>query len=159
MTHMNWLHTPVSMVDSVRSMHPRTITLASWVSAVKVSNVDHIPKKQRPAVMPHGMFMRGRKADNLVRSSGLMQFDVDERDNPGLNVDEVKRRAASDPAILFVAKSAGAGCWGLVRRDGDEDAQLDHIQRVLQVTLDRCNSRSVAALRFAAHDPAPYLSE
>lgn len=156
MSAMNWVNIPVSMVESVTSMHPRTITLGSWLTAMKVSQIDHIPKKERPALMPHGMFMRGRRAQNLIRHSGLIQFDVDLRDNPGLNVAEVKRRAAYDASILLVANSAGAGCWGLARCEADTDAHLDRIESTLGVTLDRCNSRSVAALRFASSDPEPY---
>ena len=107
--------------------------------------------------MPHGMFINGRRADNLVRPSGFMQLDIDTKHNPRLCVDEIKRRAVNDSSIILIAKSAGSGCWGLVRREADGDAQLDRIESILGVTLDRCNSRSVAALRFASSDPEPYL--
>jgi hypothetical protein len=154
---MNWLSQPVSMVESVRHIYPRTCTIGSWVMNNKHTDWAGVPKKMRPALMPHGLFSNGRKAENLSHPSGLMQFDVDTKDNPGLCVADVKRRAANVPGVVLVANSVNGGCWGLAVREPDMDAQLTQLEQQLGVILDKVNSRSMAALRFAAHDAAPYL--
>lgn len=145
------------MVDSVRHMYPRTCTLQSWILNNKHTRWEGVPKKERPALMPHGLFYGGRREQHLSHSSGLMQFDIDTKHNPGLCVADVKQRAQHEPSVVFVANSVNGGCWGLAVRESHQDAHLDRLERVLGVVIDRVNSRSMAALRFAAHDPAPYL--
>ncbi len=152
---MTWKDISVSMLDSVHSREPRTITLGAWVRATKRSDI-RTPKKQRPALMPHGLFAGGRQAQHCSQLSELVQFDVDLKHNPGLNPDEVKSRCALDADIVWCAQSAGGGVYGFAMRRGDLDTQLNTIENRLGVVLDRCNSRSVAALRFASHDPKPY---
>ena len=152
---MNWQTQSVSMLDCVRSTDPRTITLGAWVRATKQSNLD-TPKRERPALMPHGMFVGGRSADHCVAQSTLVQFDIDHKHNPDLSVDLVKRLAAHCDDIVWCARSAGGGAYGFAVRRGDLDNQLNEIEKNLRVVLDWCNSRNVAALRFASYDPNPY---
>lgn len=152
---MNWQNIRVSMLDSVQSTHPRSVTLSAWVKATKTSRID-TPKRDRPALMPHGHFVGGRSADHCREASGLVQFDIDRKDNPDLDVDRVKRQCAHIPSIVFCAKSATGGVYGLAIRASDLDNQLDGLERGLDVRLDKANSRSVAALRFASTDPSPY---
>lgn len=156
-THMKWTEITVSMVKSVTDTHPTPVKLGHWLRAMKVSNIDHIPKKNRAALMPHGEFLHGRGTRHMVRRSGLIQFDIDVKQNPQLNTEEIKRRASAVPWIVMCARSAGAGVWGLALRQGCEDQQLTDIARRLGVVLDTANSRNVAALRFAAYDPHPHI--
>lgn len=153
---MNWTQITVSMVQNVTDTNPKPVQLAQWLHAMKVSNISGTDKKKRPALLPHGQFHGGRQSRHLIQESGLMQFDIDLRDNPGLCHDEVKRRAAQVPTIVLCAASAAGGMWGLAIREPDQDLQLDEIEQSLSVILDRCNSRSVAALRFASFDPNPH---
>ena len=106
--------------------------------------------------MPHGVFAGGRSADCLVAESGIIQFDIDRKHNPNLDIEAIKAKAAEVDGIVFCAKSAVDGCYGFALRNGDQDTQLDNIETALGVVLDRCNSRSVAALRFASVDRWPY---
>ena len=46
--------------------------------------------------------------------------------------------------------------WGIAELAEDLDEQLLDLERALGVRLDKANSRSVAALRFASYDPNPY---
>jgi len=152
---MNWQEQTVSMLEGVRSCNPRTITLGAWVKATKTSNIT-TPKRDRPALMPHGMFVGGRRAEHCTVESALVQFDIDQKHNPNLCVDLVKRLAAHCEDIVWCARSAGGGAYGFAVRRGDLDKQLSEIEKNLRVVLDRCNSRNVAALRFASYDPNPY---
>lgn len=152
---MNWHTITVSMLDSVHSQTPRSVTLGQWAAATKRSNI-HTPKRERPALMPHGHFVGGRSAAHCSATSGVIQFDIDLKHNPGLDVDLVKRRCNDLPEVYFCAHSAGGGLWGFAKRELDIDGQLDRLESALGVNLDRMNSRSVAALRFASYDPQPY---
>jgi|TARA_R100000482_G_scaffold121040_1_gene66836 hypothetical protein len=152
---MNWHTITVSMLDSVQSTDPRTVTLGAWAQATKRSNLD-TPKKQRPALMPHGHFVGGRSARHCNQESGIVQFDIDLKDNPKLDRDQVKCRCAQLPEVYFCANSATGGMWGIARRAADLEDQLHWLEHALGVRLDKANSRSVAALRFASYDPNPY---
>ena len=155
---MNWTKQRVSVVKCVTDTAPTTITLGQWLDSVKMGQQDDTPKKMRRALLPHGVFIGGRTERHRTECSGLVQFDIDTKHNPDLCRESVKRRAASDPTIIMVANSAGAGCWGLAVRGADLDTQLNHLESSLGVMLDRCNSRSTAALRFMARDASPYLN-
>jgi hypothetical protein len=152
---MNWHTITVSMLDSVHSQTPRTVTLGQWAAATKRSNIE-TPKRERPALMPHGRFAGGRSANHCACPSGVIQFDIDLKHNPGLDVDLIKQRCKQLPEVYFCAHSAGGGLWGFAKRDDDTDGQLDRLEVALGVKLDKMNSRSVAALRFASYDPNPY---
>ena len=156
---MNWTAITVSMVENIHSTTPVDVTLAKWIAAVKRSDIQS-PKKTRPALMPHGRFAGGRSERHCIQPSGLRQFDIDTKDNPHLNVEELKRRAAKVPSIVFLAKSATSGAYGFAL-DNYEDSttMLDTIDAALGVVCDRTNSRSVTALRFASYDPQPYQHE
>jgi len=152
---MHWHNILVSMLDGVQSTSPRTVTLGAWAQATKRSNLN-TPKKQRPALMPHGHFVGGRTARHCNEESGVIQFDIDQKDNPNLNRDQVKRRCAKLPGVYFCANSATGGMWGIAKRGADLESQLKQLERTLGVRLDKPNSRSVAALRFASYDSNPY---
>lgn len=154
---MNWTQTTVSMVQNVTCTDVKPVKLAQWVKAMKVSNIDHLDKRQRPALLPHGLFSGGRTESHCVMESGLMQFDIDLIHNPGLCHRTVKAAAAKMPDVVLCAVSAGGGLWGLAIRQGDQDEQLERLATGLAVTLDVKNSRNVAALRFAATDTQPYI--
>ena len=141
---MNWTQTTVSMVQNVTCTTPTPVKLGQWVKAMKVSNIDHLHKRQRPALLPHGLFRGGRTERHCVLESGLMQFDIDLKHNPDLCHRTVKAAAAQMPNVVLCAVSAGGGLWGLAIRDGDQDEQLQRLATGLGVTLDVKNSRNVA---------------
>lgn len=152
---MEWMHLQASVIQNIHSTRPVTTTLGKWVEATRISTIN-CDKRSRPALMPHGVFDGGRSAEHLVAESGVIQFDIDRKHNPDLDVDAIKAKAAEVDGIVFCAKSAVDGCYGFALRNGDQDRQLDSIEAALGVVLDRCNSRSVAALRFASVDRWPY---
>jgi hypothetical protein len=152
---MDWMQLQASVIQNVNSTRPVTTTLGKWVEATKVSTIS-CDKRHRPALMPHGVFDGGRSSHHLVMESGVIQFDIDRKHNAGLDVEQVKAKAAEVEDIVFCAKSAVNGCYGFAIRRGDQDEQLDRIEAALGVVLDRCNSRSMAALRFASVDRFPY---
>ena len=152
---MNWKQITVSMLDSVHSTAPRTVTLGAWAEATKRSNIT-TPKCERPALLPHGHFVGGRSADHCASRSHIIQFDIDRKHNPDIDVDLIKELAAIHKDIVWCARSAGDGVYGFAYVNGFVDDQLTTIENTLGVKLDRCNSRSIAALRFASHDPQPY---
>ena len=152
---MNWRQITVSMLDSVHSTAPRTVTLGAWAEATKRSNIT-TPKRERPALLPHGHFVGGRSEHHCSSRSRIIQFDIDLKHNPDLDIDLIKELAAIHEDIFWCARSAGGGVYGFAYVNGFLDDQLTTIENTLGVVLDRCNSRSIAALRFASHDPQPY---
>lgn len=153
---MEWLNFKASVIQHAHSTQPVTTTLSRWVEATKVSTIN-CDKRSRPALMPHGVFEGGRSAAHLVAPSGLIQFDIDTKHNPDLDVEAIKAKAAHVDGIVFCARSAVDGCYGFALREDDQDRQLDNIEAALGVVLDRCNSRSMAALRFASVDRWPMV--
>ena len=141
------------MLENIHATHPIDVTLGKWIAAVQRSHIT-TPKRSRPALMPHGRFVGGRRATDCVERSAVVQFDIDTKHNPGLSVDAVKRRAAGVPSIVFLARSASDGCYGFALNTyASTSAMFDELERALGVTLDRVNSQSVTALRFASYDP------
>lgn len=74
-------------------------------------------KKQLPCFTPSGTFSR-RAADGLLKHSGLLQFDVDPKENPFLNAStapELKEQISHLRQVAYCALSAsGTGVWGVV---------------------------------------------
>ena len=153
---MEWINEPCSVIQNIHCTQPITTTLAKWIQATKVSTIN-CDKRARPALLPHGVFVGGRSEKHLVEQNRIIQFDIDRKHNPLLNVDLIKEKAAQVDEILFCAKSAVDGCYGFALRSGNQDEQLDRIASALGAVLDRCNSRSVAALRFASADRMPMV--
>lgn len=80
-------------------------------------------KKLLPVVTTSGIVDGQRKRaaeEGRFTHSGLLQIDLDEKDHPGLDVEELRRRCQSSPYCLAVWESpSGLGVKALVRIEAD----------------------------------------
>jgi hypothetical protein len=75
---MNLYDVTVSACRGAMTPHVHSVNLGEWLA----TNHEHrANKKDSAAIMPHGMFLSRRAAD-LQYSSGLVQVDLDAKDNP-----------------------------------------------------------------------------
>lgn len=118
-------------------------------------------KATLPAFTISGQFS-GRANAKLLRHSGVICFDVDKTDDPGAELERLKR----DPHVLAVGRSAGGvQLFALVAvhpvpANNDQHGQaFDQARRVLGVSESSDpNVRDVARLRGCTYDPDLYIN-
>ena len=164
-----------SMFGSIADTEPRTVTLADLRMFVSeglcAELVDRIraepDKTQRsklkrglPCVTVSGEFSGGRKAEHLVRHSGLICVDFDADDNPGMvgHAGEWRDRLVKDDAVMLAFVSAsGNGVAAFCRIEPERHAEAfnalcEHFHICYGLAADRSCS-DVSRLRFLSHDP------
>nr|WP_280842365.1 PriCT-2 domain-containing protein [Rhodohalobacter sp. SW132] len=118
-------------------------------------------KKQLPGITPSGAFNK-RSESGLIKHSGLIQFDVDSKDNP-VNMDELKYKIQHNPFVAYLSYStSGNGLWGLipVKHPERHKSHFRAIQQAFRnagVSIDPAPS-NVASFRFRSYDPDPYFN-
>ena len=122
-------------------------------------------KAQLPAVTPSGLFKTKRAAANLVEHSGLIQLDIDGKDNEHLDMQEVKEILMELPIVAYCGFSvSGAGVFALVpiaqpnrHREHflalEEDLKNDH-----NILIDS-SCKDVTRLRGYSYDKDYYMNE
>lgn len=107
--------------------HPKNINLLTWLHSAKYAKqVEAIraagTKEERdklkatlPAITPSGVFTRREEA-GLIRHSGLIQVDIDFKDNVHVgNYVELKAQLAKLQNMAYLGLSvSGTGFWGLI---------------------------------------------
>jgi len=118
-------------------------------------------KKQLSGITPSGTFTN-RSESGFIEHSGLIQFDVDGKDNSG-NMDELKFNIQHIPFVAYLAYStSGKGLWGLIPVQYPE-RHKSHFRAIQQaftnagVTIDPAPS-NVASFRFTSYDADPYFN-
>lgn len=80
-------------------------------------------KKHLPAVAVSGTIQGARKnaaEDGRLLHSGLLQIDIDQKDNGGLDVSEMKKKVISSPyAVAVWTSPSGRGVKAIVRIEAD----------------------------------------
>lgn len=170
------LDTIVSLFSDYRSVRPlRSIPLLEWLQsdafAPQVNRIRSTSDKrardrlkaQLPAITPSGVFER-RSAKGLIRHSGLIQIDIDEKENGQLpEYDNLPNILADFPWLAYLGRSvSGRGWWGLVpisdpSRHRDHFRALVHVFREQGIQLDRLPA-NVASLRGYSYDPNAYFN-
>lgn len=120
-------------------------------------------KKRLPCFTPSGTFSR-RAADGLLEHSGLLQFDIDPKENPFLNAHTapiLKEQISHLKEVAYCALSAsGTGVWGVVRI-AHPDLHKEHFAALAAdfaewgIIIDPACS-DVSRLRFWSYDPDDY---
>jgi len=169
------LNKEVSRFANYESKVPESVNLLTFLTSNKyvdkVRQIREIEDKDRrdelkatlPAITPSGLFSPSRKAANLVRHSGLIQFDIDQRDNPCIDVVDLKKQLAHIKEVAYCGFSvSGRGLWGLVPIQWPEKHKehLRALQRQLSsfgVALDSAPS-SVVSLRGYSFDSDGYFN-
>lgn len=122
------LNVTVSCFRNVKEVNnPKYVNLLKWLYSDKYSNkieairLEEDTKKRKqlklelPVMMPSGIFT-GRNSEGWKQASGLMQFDIDFKDNRHIsNYDSLKEELSKIDNIAYIGLSAsGNGFWGLV---------------------------------------------
>lgn len=121
-------------------------------------------KAQIPAILPVGEFS-ARRDDALLRPSGFMQFDIDAKDNPRRDLDDVKWQLAEMEEVAYVGKSvSGIGIWGLVRISCPSEFSrqarrlLRHLNHHTQVRFDEPVTMRKSGLRLLSFDERAWVN-
>lgn len=155
--------------------NPQPIKLLKWLTSTKyVATVERIRsiknkaerdklKATLPAITPSGLFTY-RAAKNLIEHSGLLQFDIDLKQNEGIgNYAALKAELSKCVNVAYCGRSvSGLGFWGLVpisepSRHAEHFAQLEAWFKSKGITLDTL-PKSVASLRGYSFDPEAYFN-
>ncbi|GAA4416735.1 hypothetical protein GCM10023187_48460 [Nibrella viscosa] len=129
-------------------------------------------KKQLPAFTPVALLHHRKKDtsfDEKIRQQWpLLMGDIDAKDNPGIDMAELKQHLTRLPYVLLCAYSVRGGLWFVVRLpDGQTPETLEAHFRYLQklfssffgITLDSSKGGNPTHLRFVSYDAAPYLND
>lgn len=170
---MSILNVDISKFENVRDTEtPVALNLLEWLSddsdkaviqEVRTLSEDAYKegKRRLPGITPSGTFKK-RCESGLVEHSGLIQFDVDRKDNP-VDMGELKENIQLIPYVAYLSLStSGNGLWGLIPIQYPERhrAQFQAIYKAFLnagVTIDRAPS-NVASFRFTSHDSEPYYN-
>lgn len=158
------------LIDGIRlgDFADKVAEVRALLSAGDKDGADAL-KKTLPAVSISGSIREGRRKgaadEGRFDHSGLLQIDLDGKDNPGLTVDEMRAMLMADPHVVagFVTPS-GAGIKGIasIPRDvhGHKAAFLVAEQHfaALGLAIDK-SVKDPVRLCFVSHDPQAWLRE
>lgn len=166
------LDTEISLFkDYSTSDNPVTINMLSFIKSTKYAErVDEIrtveDKKRRnelkatlPAITPSGVFSYRAEKD-LVKHSGLLQFDIDSGAD---NWEELKEELAHLDYVSYAGLSvSGRGLWGLIplaypNRHKQQFGALEIDFAGWGITLD-IKPKNVASLRGYSYDGNAYYN-
>ncbi|MFN7115175.1 MAG: PriCT-2 domain-containing protein [Saprospiraceae bacterium] len=155
--------------------NPRPVNLLRWLTSDKYrAEVEAIRqtsdkadrdrlKAKLPAITPSGLFTR-REAGCLVQHSGLLQFDIDFKENQHIaNFPDLKKQLCNIKNVAYCGLSvSGAGYWGLIpisepQRHKEHFEALRQYFADLGVMLDD-KPKNVASLRGYSYDPEGYFN-
>ena len=129
-------------------------------------------KKRLPAFTPAAL-LRHRKRDTsfeekIAQQWPVMMGDVDQKDNPSVDMADLKKAIARLPYVLVCAYSVRGGLWFVVHLPDHQTpeslaAHFRHLQKlfsqVFGIVLDSTKGGNPTDLRFVSCDTAPYLNE
>lgn len=168
---MNRLDVQVSSFPSVRKPDaPKSVSLLDWLKNDNKYVIQQLrflgeayknKKRKLSGITPSGTFSN-RSESGLIQHSGLIQFDIDGKDNP-VDMEELKKKIRYIPYVAYLGFStSGNGLWGLIpiKHPDRHKAHFRAIKKAFSnagVTIDPAPS-NVASFRFISYDPDPYFN-
>ena len=170
------LHVGISVFRNYKSTEPEEITrmvtfLTKKFYAEEIARLRSLTnKKERdrlkaalPACTPSGVFTKRENA-SLVQHSGLMQFDIDFKDNTHIrNYDQLKKQLSNISNVAYCGQSvSGTGYWGLVPIK-HPDLHLEHFNSLhkafasMGINID-LSCKDVSRLRGYSYDEEGYFN-
>ncbi|WP_181306963.1 BT4734/BF3469 family protein [Rufibacter sp. XAAS-G3-1] len=160
---------------STFAAEPKDVNLLSYLKSTKYrAAVDEIRKEEEPAkrkalkeylpgITPSGRFTE-RKEAGLIEHSGLIQFDIDFKENKHItNFAQLKEQICKISSVAYCGLSvSGAGFWGLVPI-ADRSKHKQHFKALQQaflnfgIILDAAPSNP-ASFRYYSYDEEPYFN-
>jgi hypothetical protein len=144
------------------------ITLNTWFNSVKYRDkVLELRKCQEkelrdqmkatlPAITPSGLFSK-RGKEFLIKHSGFIQFDIDSKENPGIDPQQWKKEIMKLGCAACQLSVSGQGLWGLFKIE-NPDKHIQHFNSLVDVfkywgiNIDPACS-DVSRLRGYSYDP------
>jgi hypothetical protein len=117
--------------------------------------------------------LRHRKKDTsfeekIIYQWPLLMGDCDQKDNPGVDMAELKTHLSTLPYVLLCAYSVRGGLWFVVRLPDNQTpdtlaAHFRYLQKLFTdkfgIKLDSTKGGKPTDLRFVSFDAAPYLND
>ena len=129
-------------------------------------------KKQLPAITPVTLLHHRKRdttfADKIRQQWPLLMGDVDKKDNPGVDMSELKKQLNRLPYVLLCAYSVRGGLWFVVRLPDQQTpetlaAHFRYLQKLFReifgIELDKGKGGNPTDLRFVSYDTTPYTNE
>ena len=121
-------------------------------------------KRRLPQACISGIFQPTRKADNLVRHSGLICLDVDRKDNQDIdNWADLKQELAKLPQVAYISLSVSGNGYFLIlplrypQFHKQQFVQLKRDFNKMRIIIDpACGD--VTRMRCMSYDPRPYIN-
>ena len=168
--------TEVSIYNGVRDVYGTTCKLRTFLFDKKhVSEIERLRslptkeernaiKRRLPQACISGIFQPTRKADNLVRHSGLVCVDVDRKDNQDIdNWAYLKQELSKLPQVAYISLSVGGNGYFLIlplRYPQFHKQQFEQLKRdfnKMGITIDpACGD--VTRMRCLSYDHEPYIN-
>ncbi|SIR32533.1 BT4734/BF3469 family protein [Pontibacter lucknowensis] len=153
-----------------------TVNLCTWLTSDKyakevlaIRNEEYdtersiLKRRLLPVITPSGIFPY-RNEGNCKSHSGLIQFDIDEKENPAMkDLDAAREMLATLPYVAYCGLSvSGRGLWGLVSiyDSAHHTEHFEYLYREISsmgMKLDTA-PRNIASARFYSYDPNAYFN-
>lgn len=129
-------------------------------------------KKQQPAITPVAL-LRHRKAnttseEKVIHQWPMLMGDIDKKDNPNIDMAELKKHMMRLPFVLLCAYSVRGGLWFIVHLPPNQTpeslaAHFRYLERLFSkkflIKLDSTKGGKSTDLRFVSYDAEPYLND
>lgn len=168
--------TKISRFKNIKSIHPDTTTILSWLKDDSLSDVvfrirqieDKTERSKLKAILPavtlSGLFSK-RKIDNLITHSGYLCIDIDADDNPTItDFVELRNQLRNIVNISYVGLSvSGRGVFGLIPIKFTEKHK-EHFEALkvafskLGIVLDKACG-DITRLRIYSYDKDAYFND
>lgn len=154
---------------------PKPVNLLLWLLSKKYQiETEYIReivnKKERdmlkaklPAITPSGMFSK-RTDQALIKHSGLLQFDIDFKDNQHIvNYRKLKQQLCNIINVAYCGLSvSGSGYWGLIpiaypEKHREHFEGLKKVFKKFEINIDPC-CKDISRLRGYSFDPEGYFN-
>lgn len=155
--------------------NPKNVNLITWLTSNKyekeVLEIRRLKDKRErdqikstlPAITPSGMFKQ-RKQSGLVSRSGLIQFDIDLKENKHIiNYKQLKEQICNISNVAYCGLSvSGTGYWGLIPVEQPEQHKkhflaIEQDFKRLGITIDSA-PKNISSLRGYSFDSEGYFN-
>jgi len=119
-------------------------------------------KASVPAVTVSGLFEK-RKVSGLKKHSGILNIDIDAKDNPDIDLAEYRAEFFTDPFILggnLSLSGKGLSCYVRINPKKHLDSFLaieKYFANNYHIIIDK-SAKDVSRMRFVSYDPDMYIN-
>lgn len=165
----------VSAFSSYKGTDPKNVNLLVWLRSLKYKRKVELIRNEKnpviikklkselPAITPSGLF-KTRKASELIKHSGFLQFDIDYKDNIHIkNYQDLKSQISKIKEVAYCGLSvSGNGYWGLVsikhvKNHKEHFEALQQVFKKMGVIIDK-SCKDICRLRGYSIDENAYFN-